>query len=92
MADYKEILRNKAYKVRELLAKYEDKLDDEKANSIRVLIENTFEITNGSLDALDYNERDKGIMNYHSQLDNALEELAAFEPDISDNMEIGDNN
>ena len=78
--DYKEILRNKAAKLVELLEKYGANLSPEEINSIRILINNTHEITNGRLDALDYDVRDKGIMNYHAQLDSAMSKFKQFEP------------
>lgn len=77
--DYKEILRNKAGRVRALLATYGDKLDEVQRNEIQILIENTFEITNGKLDALDYDVRDQAIMNYHDQLDKAMKQFDRFQ-------------
>lgn len=79
MADYKEVLREKAGRVRGMLAKHESKLDPSRAVEIKNLINNTFEITNGRLDALDYDVRNEGIMNYHQKLDRALAELSRFE-------------
>ena len=37
------------------------------------------EITNGRLDALDYDVREEGIQNYTRQLDRALEEINKLE-------------
>ena len=49
--------------------------------SLKTLVDNTFEITNGRLDALDYDVREQGIRNYHHKLDEAITELLAiFEP------------
>ena len=78
MFDYKEILRKKAIHLRSLISKYGSQIAPDQLNSINVLIENTFEITDGRLDALDYDVRDKAIMNYHSQLDNAINQLSRF--------------
>lgn len=77
--DYKEILRNKATQLRALVAKYGDSLDADTLNDMNVLIENTIQITNGRLDALDYDVRNEGIMNYHSQLDTAFSKLQRFQ-------------
>jgi len=78
--DYKEILRNKAKKLGNLLDKYRDRLSQEELNRIIILINNTFEITNGRLDALDYDVRNSGIMEYHSKLDSAMSTFKQFEP------------
>jgi len=77
--DYKEILRNKATQLRELVAKYGESLDADTLNNMNVLIENTIQITDGRLDALDYDVRNEGIMNYHSQLDTAFSKLQRFQ-------------
>lgn len=77
--DYKEILRNKAGRLRELLATYGDKIDESQRNEIQILIDNTLEITNGRLDALDYDVRDQAIMNYHDQLDRAMKQFDRFQ-------------
>lgn len=77
--DYKEILRNKATQLRALVAKYGDSLDADTLNNMKVLIDNTMQITDGRLDALDYDVRNEGIMNYHSQLDTAFSKLQRFQ-------------
>lgn len=76
--DYKEILRNKASSLQDLLNRYGQSLSPEEINSIRILINNTYELTNGRLDALDYDVRDKGIMEYHSKLDTAMSKFRQF--------------
>lgn len=70
MYDYKEILRKKADSLNELFDKYYEKLDSNKQANIRNLIERVYQLTNGCLDAMDYVERDKTIMELHSELDN----------------------
>ena len=77
--DYKEILRNKASKLQDLVEKYGANLSPEEINNIRTLINNTYEITNGRLDALDYDVRNESIMNYHAQLDSAFSKFKGFE-------------
>ena len=77
--DYKEILRNKASKLQGLLERYGANLSPEEINNIRILINNTYEVTNGRLDALDYDVRNNGIMNYHGQLDSAFSKFKQFE-------------
>lgn len=77
--DYKEILRSKASKLQDLLERYGANLSPDEINSIRTLIENTHEITNGRLDALDYDVRNEGIMNYYAQLDSAFSKFKGFE-------------
>ena len=97
MASYKDVLREKAGKLRGILAKYGDKINGDKMVYLRNLVNNTFEITNGRLDALDYDKREEGIRNYHYKLDEAitalltifepkgLENYKSFEDDRSDN-------
>lgn len=75
--DYKEILRNKATQLRALIAKYGDALDADTLNNMNVLIENTIQITDGRLDALDYDVKNEGIMNYHNKLDSAMRTLTS---------------
>lgn len=75
--DYKEILRNKATQLKALVAKYGESLDADTLNSMNVLINNTITITDGRLDSLDYDVRNEGIMNYHSQLDTAINKLTS---------------
>lgn len=70
MYDYKEILRKKADSLNELFDKYKEKLDSNKQANIKNLIQRVYQLTNGSLDAMDYDERDKTIMELHSELDN----------------------
>lgn len=82
--DYKEILRNKATQLRALVAKYRDSLDETTLNDMNILIENTIQITDGRLDALDYDVRNDGIMNYHSQLDTAFSKLQRFQEQEQD--------
>ena len=89
--DYKEILRNKASKLEGLLKTYGANLSPEEINNIRILIDNTNEITNGRLDALDYDVRNEGIMNYHAQLDSAFSKFKGFdERGKEENQEIID--
>lgn len=77
--DYKEILRNKANRLKELLYKHKESLSPEDINNIKILINNTYEITDGRLDSLDYDVRNKGIMNYHAQLDAMMSKFKSFE-------------
>lgn len=77
--DYKEILRNKVSKLQELVDKYGANLSQEDIARINTLINNTYEITNGRLDALDYDVRNEGIMNYHAQLDSAMSKFRQFD-------------
>lgn len=79
MFDYKEILRKKADELRGLIAKYGSKIEDSKRSEYQILINNVMEITNGRLDALDYDVREEGIQNYTRQLDRALEEINKLE-------------
>ena len=76
--DYKEILRNKASRLQDLLNRYGQSLAQEEISNIRILISNTYELTNGRLDALDYDVRDKGIMDCHSKLDSAMSKFRQF--------------
>ena len=87
MFDYKEVLRTKAGEVGRLLAKWGERLSDERRNNIRILLDNTLEITNGRLDALDYEVREEAIQNYTNQLTAALTELERFEPELEQEPE-----
>ena len=75
--DYKEILRNKATQLRALVAKYRDSLDADTLNNMNILVDNTIQITDGRLDALDYDVRNDSIMNYHTKLDSAMHTLTS---------------
>ena len=89
--DYKEILRDKASRLQDLLERYGENLSTDEINNIRTLINNTYEITNGRLDALDYDVRNEGIMNYHAQLDSAFSKFKGFdERGKEENQEIID--
>lgn len=79
MNDYKDILRRKADSLQDLLNKYISTLSQEKSFEIKTLIENTYEITNGRLDAMDYDVKDRAIMNYHDKLDSAMRYLNNLE-------------
>lgn len=79
MSDYKDILRNKADSLQELLNRYKEILSEEKIFEITTLIKNTYEITNGRLDGFDYDVRDKAIMNYHEKLDSEMRFLNNLE-------------
>jgi len=93
MADYKDVLREKAGKLRAILARYGDKINDDKMTYLKNLVNNTFEITNGRLDALDYSVREEGIRNYHHKLDEAITELLAiFEPKGLENYQSFEEN
>lgn len=73
--DYKEILQKKAIHLRSLLYTYEDKLTVEEFNFIKVTIDNALLSVDGRLDVLDYDVRDKAIMDWHDRLDNAIKSL-----------------
>ena len=76
--DYKKILRNKACRLQDLLNKYGQNLSQENIDAIKILIDNVYGITNASLDAVDYDIRNKGIMEYHSMLDTAMSKFRQF--------------
>ena len=86
--DYKEILRKKIDKLSQLLYTYRDSLSDEEFNSIKVTVDNALLSIDGRLDALDYDVRDKAIMDWHDRLDNDISSLegrfASNEKDYKD--------
>ena len=79
MKNYVEMFTEKAQKLRSLMAKYGDKLTDERRNEINILIKNTLYLIDGRFEALDYDVRNQGIMNYSQQLEAAEDELEQFE-------------
>lgn len=81
MADYKEILRNKAGNLRSLVSKYSEKIEADKLNSLKILIDNTLAFTDGRADALDYDIREEGINKYSTRLDEAIAVFERLEPE-----------